>query len=124
MKGAISIWAFASSLFLLLLGSSNLYAAGYVAKTFDCPGNRTLIPAGGRIEVTDLTISGTATHTVTVFFGPPRQNLVTAFVGNRAPFVSNFDGKIESAEEQSLKVECTGSGTVSVTTSGTRIGGV
>lgn len=95
-------------------------AAGFIHKSFNCPRtNATVIPAGGRIQISDIILSANGNTNVTVFFSPPTFRLMIAYLKGRDSFVSNFQGQVEGDKDQALMLNCTGAVPLSITVVGT-----
>jgi hypothetical protein len=123
MKRADLLSILAIGLVSLLLSSPGASAAGFINKTVQCPKTGfSLIPPGERLEFGDIIVSSNGATDVQLFFNPPKFILMTLFLDANETVVSNFQGQVESLEEQALKVTCGGVATVSITIVGTTIG--
>jgi hypothetical protein len=81
----------------------------YVFKVVNCPAsNVTLIPAGSRFTLNDVSITSNKDQAVTLKFDPPNQVLLKLFMKARLTFDANFRGLVESENEQALKLDCSG----------------
>jgi hypothetical protein len=107
----------------LLLSSPDASAAGFIHKTVQCPKTGfSLIPPGDRIEIDDIVVSADGATDVQLFFNPPKFAFMTLYLDANETVVTNFQGQVESLEEQGVKVTCGGVALVSVTIVGTLAG--
>ena len=109
-------------LLTLLLSPTNANAgAGFVYKTVSCPKNGAIIlPAGNRVEISDVVVSANGNTGVTLRFTPGPIKFLTLHMKANTTVVTNFTGQLESADEQAIKVDCDGVDvSISVTIVGT-----
>lgn len=100
----------------LLLAAPVSGMADSLGKTFECPKTEaTFFPPGNRVEIDDIILSTTEAAVVTVKFSPGNQRVVKVAMGANDTVVINYTGKVESLEEQSVRIDCQGTGSLFVT---------
>jgi len=83
--------------------------ADFVSKTFNCPANGLqILPVGSNVTISDIIISANKNQTVTIKFRPVTLVVMTAYIKANESVVSNFQGDVEGGNDQSLKLDCSG----------------
>ena len=114
---------FGAALGLLLLSMPIAGMADSVFKQITCPTYGAIVmPAGERTEIDDIIVSANQDQRVTVKFSPPDFIIAKLVMKAREPAVINFSGKVESLEEQSIRVDCDGTGNLFITVVGSKVG--
>jgi hypothetical protein len=120
MKKMLVLGILAAGLLSISLISPIATAGGFVHKSVECPKTGfLLIPPGARLKISDLIISSSGATEATIFYNPPRFQVLTAFLDANETVVTNFTGQVEGERGQALKMTCSGVATVSVTIVGT-----
>jgi hypothetical protein len=121
----IKLLAFAFGIFVWSVGQLPVHAANFINADLVCPeSGKVLLPPGdGQIRLTDIVLSSNvATDVIIQFYGgqAPNRNAVKVFLDANSTFTTNLTDNFESDKDQGLRVFCSGSGTVSLTVSGSR----
>jgi hypothetical protein len=115
-KRAIWLSLLVVGLLVPLLNSPSATAADFIWNNVVCPNsNVTLLPAGGRIEISDIIVSASRDQTVTLKFTPGSRVIMRTFVKGFDTVVSNFTRPLESIDEEALKLDCSGTEDTKVT---------
>ena len=113
---------FGAALGLLLLSIPISSMADSLFKKVLCPTtDEIILPPGGRTEIDDIIVSVNQDQIVTVKFGGaslPDQIITQLSMKGGEPVVINFSGQVESLDEQSLRLNCSGSGNLFITVVG------
>ena len=120
MKKTVFTGLIAAGLLPLALSAPQA-SADFIYKSFTCPGNgKVVVPNGSRFEINDIIISTNKDQAVTLKFSPSNRVFAKVFMKARVPFETNLSGDVDSADEQGLKLDCTGNSgtTVTVTVTG------
>ncbi len=97
-------------------------AAGFLQKDVVCPTTGfTLKLPGSRLEISDIVVSSSTAAEVLIRFSNPNFRILRVFLDANSSVVTNFEGQVESVEEQSLKLDCFGAADVVVTVTGTEL---
>jgi hypothetical protein len=97
--------------------------AGSLFKTITCPAyGATVLSAGERVDIDDIIVSANQDQIVTVKFNPPDFIITKLSMKARESAVINISGKVESLEEQSLQLDCSGTGNLFITVVGSKTG--
>jgi hypothetical protein len=109
MKKPILYGAPIVGLLSILLLSPAANAGGFIQKSVTCPANNvTIIPVGSRFNIHDIILSTNKDQAVTIKFNPPNQPFIKLFMKGKLYFQTNLRGEVDSEEEQSLTVDCSG----------------
>ena len=114
---------FGAALGLLLLSIPTAGMTDSLFKQISCPAwGATVLPPGERVELDDIIVSANQDQIVTLKFNPGDQIVTKLSMKAREPVVINFSGKVESLDEQALRLDCDGTGNLFITVVGSRVG--
>ena len=114
---------FGAALGLLLLSMPIAGMADHVFKQITCPTYGAIVlPPGERTEIDDIIVSANQDQVVTVKFSPADVIITKLSMKARESAVINISGKVESLEEQSLQLDCSGTGNLFITLVGSKTG--
>jgi len=97
--------------------------AGSLFKQVTCPAwNETILSAGERIGIDDIVVSANQDQVVTLKFNPPDLIVTKLSMKAKESAVVNISGIVESLDEQSLRLDCSGEGNLFITVVGSKAG--
>jgi len=97
--------------------------AGSLYKQITCPVyGATVLSAGERIGIDDIVVSANQDQIVTLKFNPGDQIVTKLSMKARESAVVNISGIVESLDEQSLRLDCSGEGKLFITVVGSKTG--
>lgn len=93
-------------------------AAGVVSKTKACPGVAGVLPPGSRYELWEVILSADSPSQVQLYWSNPNSTIMDLYMDANETINVSFEGQVDSEEGNGLKLECSGTGNVSLTVRG------